>query len=304
MTTGKRQQNADTLVSPFTPVFVVEPADASRVPLHAITAVRLSVETMATFRQTVPLLQELNNRFVVVLEDEQPDETTYELLLHAIFQKAYLFTDDAPVILIGSPGYAEKTNAVAAESGDSRRLQVRLAAQGYHRLNAWSLEPAFSVAAGVGPVIVNGGIITNERWVNDNILSGFEALSNFVVFDCDTFEQAVSKEKELAAACLVHLENNPLLANAFREYTRLKKDAAFAKTENARLMQQLSGAEKTIDVIRTKYKDDYENLFKWYHNEYEILPLWYKRFGHILKVIMGKRSFRSLFSDDVKKYKD
>ncbi len=42
---------------------------------------------------------------------------------------------------------------------------------------------------------------------------------------------------------------------------------------------------------------------EWYHREYEVLPLWYKRFGHIIKVIMGKRSFRSLFTDDHKKDK-
>jgi len=47
-----------------------------------------------------------------------------------------------------------------------------------------------------------------------------------------------------------------------------------------------------------------KRLSDFYHNEYEILPLWYKRFGHLIKVLMGKRSFRSLFDDKVKKYKD
>lgn len=36
-------------------------------------------------------------------------------------------------------------------------------------------------------------------------------------------------------------------------------------------------------------------ILAWYENQYEVLPLWYKRFGHIIKVIKGKRSFRSLF---------
>ncbi|HKZ65700.1 MAG TPA: hypothetical protein VJ111_05065 [Chitinophagaceae bacterium] len=49
---------------------------------------------------------------------------------------------------------------------------------------------------------------------------------------------------------------------------------------------------------------EYYDVINWYHKEYEILPRWYKRFGHILKVITGKRTFRSLFRDDVKKYKD
>lgn len=36
-------------------------------------------------------------------------------------------------------------------------------------------------------------------------------------------------------------------------------------------------------------------IAEWYHHQYEVLPLWYKRFGHIIKVIYGKRTFRSLF---------
>ena len=57
------------------------------------------------------------------------------------------------------------------------------------------------------------------------------------------------------------------------------------------------------DFLRIQ-KTQSQEILTWYHNEYEILPLWYKRFGHIIKVIMGKRSFKSLYKDNVKKYKD
>ena len=53
-----------------------------------------------------------------------------------------------------------------------------------------------------------------------------------------------------------------------------------------------------------RQKRQITELLQFYKNEYEILPLWYKRFGHVLKVLMGKRSFKSLFNDKVKKYKD
>jgi glycosyltransferase involved in cell wall biosynthesis len=36
----------------------------------------------------------------------------------------------------------------------------------------------------------------------------------------------------------------------------------------------------------------------WYYKEYEVLPLWYKKFGHIIKVVMGNRPFKSLFKND------
>jgi len=44
-------------------------------------------------------------------------------------------------------------------------------------------------------------------------------------------------------------------------------------------------------------QDEYYGLKHWYTKEYEVLPLWYKQFGHIIKVFMGKRSFKSLFKD-------
>lgn len=59
-----------------------------------------------------------------------------------------------------------------------------------------------------------------------------------------------------------------------------------------------------LSLSKKIQEKEYYDVLNWYRDEYEILPLWFKRFGHIIKVIMGKRSFRSLFSNDVKKYKD
>jgi len=44
------------------------------------------------------------------------------------------------------------------------------------------------------------------------------------------------------------------------------------------LVLQNTGAQKAKEIQ------------DWYNKEYEVLPLWYKRFGHIIKIIMGKRS--------------
>ncbi|WP_242918222.1 hypothetical protein [Pontibacter liquoris] len=45
-------------------------------------------------------------------------------------------------------------------------------------------------------------------------------------------------------------------------------------------------------------------LQNYYDNEYEILPLWYKQLGHIIKVLTGKRSLRSLFDNNITKYEN
>ncbi len=44
--------------------------------------------------------------------------------------------------------------------------------------------------------------------------------------------------------------------------------------------------------------NSYEDLKAWYHKEYEVLPLWYKRAGHVVKVLQGNRSLKSLFKKD------
>jgi hypothetical protein len=65
-----------------------------------------------------------------------------------------------------------------------------------------------------------------------------------------------------------------------------------------------TNSEKDTQLYLSIQNEERANGLKWYYYEYEILPLWYKRFGHILKVIIGKRTCRSLFNDSVKKYKE
>lgn len=45
------------------------------------------------------------------------------------------------------------------------------------------------------------------------------------------------------------------------------------------------------------HKNQYDELRNWYHEQYDVLPLWFKRAGHIVKVIQGKRSLKSLIKN-------
>lgn len=46
------------------------------------------------------------------------------------------------------------------------------------------------------------------------------------------------------------------------------------------------------------YKHHIDELTKWYYKEYEVLPLWYKRVGHVIKAFQGHRTFTSLMKKD------
>lgn len=81
-----------------------------------------------------------------------------------------------------------------------------------------------------------------------------------------------------------------------------QKQRLVNKYKHELLLKEIS--EKNNRLYLSIQKQERENGLRWYYYEYEILPLWYKRVGHMIKVLQGKRSFRSLFNDDVKKYKD
>lgn len=50
-------------------------------------------------------------------------------------------------------------------------------------------------------------------------------------------------------------------------------------------------------LSKTVQEKEYYDVIDWYHKEYEALPKWYKRVGHLIKVCLGKRSFKSLFNN-------
>jgi hypothetical protein len=79
------------------------------------------------------------------------------------------------------------------------------------------------------------------------------------------------------------------LANQINYPEKHKQDTTPpADNEKEELIIQL---RKQVLLEHTRGND----ILAWYKKEYEILPLWYKKFGHIIKVLTGKRTFKSLF---------
>lgn len=85
-------------------------------------------------------------------------------------------------------------------------------------------------------------------------------------------------------------------------YALLEKEAPLLQAKISALTENLKNQQMYLSIIRTE--DEANKINDFYRNEYEILPGWYKKVGHVIKVLMGKRSFRSLYDDNVKKYKE
>lgn len=96
-------------------------------------------------------------------------------------------------------------------------------------------------------------------------------------------------------------QNSPKLYSLVNDKRMLEKEIAGLRKKIAETETELSHQKQYNDILRSGHTT--KELQDYYDREYEVLPVWYKRFGHILKVITGKRTFRSLFRDDVKKYK-
>lgn len=61
-------------------------------------------------------------------------------------------------------------------------------------------------------------------------------------------------------------------------------------TKDPAVLYKLNELQNEIDYLKTNR----DSILNWYTTEYESLPLWYKRFGHIIKAALGKKSFKSL----------
>lgn len=113
--------------------------------------------------------------------------------------------------------------------------------------------------------------------------------------DCVLISSIIKKCKEIE--CQFTGEDKMLLDTAyFIKQLKLRANG-FRKVEDV-----LQKKNKVQEVIINLLKDNHPTakLQQYYDQEYEVLPLWYKQLGHIIKAFMGKRTFRSLFGDKIK----
>lgn len=214
------------------------------------------------------------------------------------FLPSCLRIDDQPVILLtgGSPELLEQA---------SGSLKAYLGPQGLGGCRIYRLLPELP---GHEPLQPGPGI---------SLLFGSpEALASHYTtllagdryYGNDLFFYSSSPETlRTALRALQQIENKfrqdfPVQMDLIRENQQLGKElkALFRKQTSTEM--ELDHHRQYVEVLRANHAT--KELQDYYTREYEILPLWFKRLGHLVKVLTGKRTFRSLFRDDVKKYKD
>ena len=237
-------------------------------------------------------LHHWNTPFAIILPGNlpfQPDkyEQFSEALIRLFFLSGYYTHDFMPVLFI-----TEKSSAI------NRFLQIadqKCKNQGFPAMYVFDANPASTAYT---------------RWVGGDTIDLKHLISQW---NTDYFEDRNPPEIHLLVPASEAFEEALLqLASAQMELQKAEgyTMASFLynkQREIAAYRHQLYLTEISVrntQLYLSIQKEERANGLKWYYNEYEILPIWYKKFGHIIKVITGKRSFKSLFSDKVKKHKD
>jgi hypothetical protein len=99
-----------------------------------------------------------------------------------------------------------------------------------------------------------------------------------------TLEVIEQTEKSVA-------KSHPHLHELFGLYRSLSRQNEELANENKRLGIDVVNQKRYLAVLRNE--KEMEKIIEFYHSEYEALPLWYKRFGHMIKLLTGKRKVRS-----------
>lgn len=294
---------------PYTPILVANANDLSVATELPETRYGLAytIEGSCT-DERIKVIETLirgDHSFMLVINKNTclQDDHIIDLIILCLFSKNYIHVGTSPVIAFL---YKDATEHTAWGNLFSEVLLSKLTAQGWPAIKLWhvyewSLSQQIDQKA-ASPLFLEQ-VDVDENYLEKNYFFNFRYVGEYVFFKRNSLQAAIELEKYFSSMCNAILSNTPLLKEGLQEYLSLKRKYLEQQVENSVLEERLHNAEITIEVIRSKYKDDYEQLIKWYHNEYEILPLWYKRFGHIIKVLTGKRTFKSLFFDHVKKYK-
>jgi len=80
------------------------------------------------------------------------------------------------------------------------------------------------------------------------------------------------------------------LHELFQQYRLLTAKREKLINEKRQLEIDLTNQKRYLAVLRKE--KEMEKIIEFYHGEYEVLPLWYKRLGHVIKFITGKRKLR------------
>lgn len=248
-------------------------------------------DQLTTLYPFIETNQELSVSLVLRIRQEILPQTA-SLITSFLFLPSYTYINQKPVIhfLIDSPDVAFNADEV---------LVSYLESQGINEVLTTKIFPGKEVILSGGYKLFEPreGLIEHYREVLEDTDQSERPVFVKVNSDSDirpvllSLQEVEEDFKRRLPAMYTLLHRNRAREN---EIDRIKRKLALTEAE-------LNNQKQYVETLKAGHAT--KELQEYYDNEYESLPVWYKRFGHAIKVIMGKRTFRSLFNDNVKKYK-
>jgi hypothetical protein len=204
-------------------------------------------------------------------------------------------------------------NEQAGEVEFSLRLNEELKKQGFNDLLFFKLIDGMPDGNGLSFVLNNRAFVNSDLLQRQLLNADFRdrGFNMFILHQNEVETGQLANRWQMEEKKL--WMNEPLLYHMAKQLQAVSSESRRSRILIDNLSDDLSSKNAYLDFILNRYIENEENgtnmnelmkLKKFYHNEYEILPLWYKRVGHIIKVLTGKRTLKSLFKKNVKKYKD
>lgn len=92
-------------------------------------------------------------------------------------------------------------------------------------------------------------------------------------------------------------EINTLFYQLIKDKIELKQSVEDLWSQKVSLESSLQKGNLESDQIPfdSQLNPEKDKVIEWYHKEYEVLPLWYKRIGHLIKVVLRKKDVKEIF---------
>jgi hypothetical protein len=195
------------------------------------------------------------------------------------------------------PLLLSENNGALQDSSFGEMILQQAKAHGYHQQELKFINTNTNPADTICKASDGVAIIQITR----RLLQDSSSFTEMLYIKADRVEDILNAQSILDQEEQVFKEQNPRLYGFM-----VKNKELTASVEHLEQMVEAAGQELLSQAAHMKVlrsSSQATHLQHYYNNEYEVLPSWYKQFGHVLKVVLGKRSFRSLFNDNVKKYK-
>jgi hypothetical protein len=240
----------------------------------------------------------VENTFAILFSEQNSlkqngNDSYIEGIISLFFQPSYFMADDRPVVFLSDKagdhtGFIKKLSEKCMKQGLSVSI---LKTKNPAHIDNSSNQFAYEITSSE---VDYHAII--ENWLSHFLEDHDPGEIHFLCRQDEPVLSTVLNKMQEKETALHNTEHYKFANLAFQKQKLIEK---YKKELELRV-----SAEKDTQLYLSMQKKQTADNVEWYHQEYEVLPIWYKRLGHIIKVLIGQRTFRSLFSDKVKKYKE